>query len=457
MTICLLLFAIAQPQAPAHPAGEWSAAIEDARKLPIEVARYTRYLTLFAVPIEDREPWYTILTFHLWSISREAEPPKPRRISATLYAIYLPDFGIEPTTYGRLTFRDPYFHVQLTADGKKPTGDVPSPAPWVGTIAAQDELRKLTYSQSPLLRADWFVVETSIQEGRGTPGKGTGYYDFLQVIDRASFHKAVGADPKLAEDLKRRIRAIVKESGVSYFPRQIERMDALGGGYWFTLDTLDEGKGERNPLRRLGTEYKHQAEEHYAIGPAGMPWFLLCDENGKLQNSAPDKLGPDTTRTGRRKIIDVGASCVRCHKEILRPIDSWISEALKAPATAEVDYKQAIETRRLYFRDLAGKLKRDREAFAERLMECNGQTPAKNAETYIRLWDQYSEGRLTLADCARELGCSPRRLAEALLAVQVQKKLDPVLVDLLQPNGTVRREHWDEAYPIAQTYIGGKP
>jgi len=455
--MCFLLVFVVGQAGPPSPADEWTMAIADARKLPVEVAKYTRYLTLFAVPIEDREPWYTILTFHLWSISREAEPSKPRRISPTLYAIYLPDFGIEPTTYGRLTYRDPYFHVALTADGKRPINEVPSPAPWVGTVTAQDELRKLTYSQSPLLRADWFVVETSIQDGRGDAKTGTGYYSFIGVTDRAGFQKAVGADPKLADELKRRIRAIVKESGVSYFPRQIERMDALGGGYWFTLDVLDEGKGNRNPLRQLDREYKHQAEEHYAIGPAGMPWFLLCDQDGKLQNSAPDKLGPDTTRTGRRKIIDVGASCVRCHKEILRPIDSWISEALKAPATAEIDYKQAIETRRLYFRDLQGKLKRDREAFAERLLECNGLTPAKNSELYIRLWDQYSEARLTLADCARELGCSPRRLAEVLIVVQDQKKLDPVLVDLLQPKGNVRREMWEEVYPIAQAYIGGKP
>lgn len=458
--LCALIAAVGIAQAPApapSPAGEWAAALADARKLPAEIAKYTRYLTLYAVPLEDREPWYMILTFHLWSISLEAEPPKPRRVSATLYAIYLPDYGTPATTYGRLTFRDPYFHVLLTANGQKPIGDVPSPAPWVGPVTAQDELRKLTYSQAPLLRADWFVVETSIQEGRGDAKTGTGYYSFIGVTDRASFQKAVGADPKLAEDLKRRIRAIVKESGVAFFARQIERMDALGGGYWFTLDVLDEGKGDRNPLRKLDREYKHQAEEHYAIGPAGLPWYLLCDQDGKLQNSAPDRLGHDTTRPGKRKIIDVGASCIRCHKEILRPIDNWVNEALKTPATAEVDYAKAIETRRLYFRDLQGKLKRDREAFAERLKECNGLTPEKNAETYGRLLDWHSEGRLDLADCARELGCSPRRLAEVLIAVQAQRKLDPVLVDLLEPKGTVRREHFEEIYAVVMTYIGGKP
>lgn len=436
------------------PASEWSAALADARRLPPHIAQYTRYLTLYATRIEDREVWRQVLTFHLWSIAREAEPPQLRSVNGTLLAIYLPDFGIEPTTYGRLIYRDPYFHTLLTADGKKPISDTPSPAPWVGTPQEQDELRKLTHSQSPLLRGDWFFVETSIQEGRGKPGEGSGYYDFIGVTDRASFQKAVGADPKIADELKRRIRAIVKESGVAFFPRQIERFDALGGGYWFSLDTLDEGKGERNPLRTL-SDYKHQAEEHYAIGPAGMPWMLLCDDKGKLQNSAPDKLGRDTTRTGKRQIIDCAASCVRCHREILRPIESWVNEVLKTPNTLEVDYRKAIEVRRLYFRDLAGKLKRDREAFAERLLECNGLTPEKNADAYIRCWDWYAEGCLTLEDCARELGCTPKRFSEAIGVAQKQKALDPILADLTKPEGYILRPHWEEIYPIVQTYIGG--
>lgn len=440
------------------PATEWAAALEDARKLPPEIAKGTRYLSLYAVPSMDRAAWRAVLTFHLWSLSREAEPPQPRRVGATLLAIYLPDYGWPGELYGRLTFRDPYFHVRLTADGRKAIDDVPSPAPWVGRPADQDELRKLCVSQAPLLRADWFFVETSIQDGRGKVGESTGYYDWIGVKDRDTFFKAVGADPKKADELKRRWRAIVKESGISQLPRQIERFDAIGGGLWFTMDFTKDGKGGQNALRNLGGDLKHDAEEHYAIGPAGLPWVMLCNDKGELQNFAPPEIGSDTTRPGNRKTIDCAASCIRCHKEILRPIDNWVSEALKVPATAEVDYAKAVEVRRLYFRDLQGKLKRDREAFAERLHECNGYTPAKNAETYARCWDWYFEGRLTLEQAARECGVSPKRLATVLIAVQAQKKLDPVLIDLVrEPPGTVRREGWEEVFPIVQTYLGGPP
>lgn len=438
------------------PGGEWAAALADARRLPPEVARDTRYQTLYGVPEDDRPAWRWILTFHLWSTSREGEPGRPRRVTDTLYAIRLSEFGWPADLYGRLTFRDPYFHVLLTEDGKRPKGDVPSPAPWLGSAAAQDELRALTHSQVPLLRADWFFVETSIQDGRGTPGQGTGYYDWIGVTDRASFQRAVGHDPKLAAERHRQWRAIVKDSGVAHFPRQVERDDALGGGYWFTLDVLDDGKGDRNGLRKLGGDFRHQAEEHYAIGPAGLPWTFLCDAEGNAQASAPDKIGTDDTRPGRRRIIDVNASCVRCHKEILRPLDNWFSE-LTASASAEVPYEKAQELRRLYVRDLQAKLKQDRQAFVDRLKECNGLTPKANAELYARLWDWYAEGRLSLADCAREAGVTPRRLGEVLLAVQRQKKLDPVLADLVRSKPLkIRREHWEEVFPIVQTYLIGE-
>jgi hypothetical protein len=432
---------------------EWSACIADAKKLSPKVAKYTRYHTFAFTRPRDREAWKLMHIFQLWSISREAEPPRPRRISDTLYAIYLPDYGIDPLVYGKLTFTDPYFHVRLTDNGVKPDGNTPSPAPWVGSVENQTLLRTLVDSQAPLLRADWFVVEVSIQDGRN----GTGYYDFIGVKNLAEFQRAVGADPKLADEAKKRWRAVVKKSGISKFPREIERFGALDGGYWFTLDVLDKGTDKKNPIRNPFT-FVHDVEEHYGKGPAGLPWYFLSNNKGERQDSAPDKIGTDTTRKGNRRIIDIGASCIRCHEEILRPIDNWVKETLKIPATGEFDEEKAIEIRRLFFRDLQGKLDRDRQDYVERLKECNGLTPKKNAENYGRLWDSYVEDQLTLNDCAREVGTNPNRLATTLAAVQAQGKLDPVLLDLISnPPSGVLREHWEEVFPIVQIYLGNKP
>jgi hypothetical protein len=445
--------------------GDWQsdvdACLQDARSLPVEAAAYTRYFTFRNSTVREAEELKTAaqaLTFHLWSIAHEPEPPQLRWVNPTLAAINLESFGIDKFVFGRLTLRDPYHHVRLTRDGQK--GEASAAAPQLAAAdggKAVSELIKLTSSQAPLLRWDWFFTETSIQEGRGTPGQGTGYYDFIGVTSRDDFQKAVGADPKVAERLSRRWRAIIKDSGVAHFPRQIERIDALGGGYWFSLDVLDAPTARRNALRQLGTDFEHQAEEHYAIGPAGMPWVLVCNEKGALQPSAPDKIGPDKTRSGNRTTIDAGAGCFRCHKEILRPLDNWVTETLRQPVTAELAYDKARAAQRLYFRGIQAKLENDRKSFADRQMECNGLDPKKNADLYIYWQDRYNEDRLTLADVARELGTTERRLLQTCQAMQSQKTLDPILADfVVHPPNKIRRESFEELFGVLMIYLGGK-
>ena len=237
LAVLLVFASIANSQPPGK---EIEAALADAEKLDPYAAKYTRYFTFANSTTQNPEEIAeakAVLTFHLWGISHEADPPKLRDVNNHLVAIRLDECGIDPFVYGRLLFRDPYHHVPLTEDGKKESAR--AAAFWLGDPGSVSKLIKLTNSQVPILRWDWFLAETSIQEGRGVAGTGTGLYDFYGITSRADFQKKVGADPKLAEGLKRRWRAVVKESGVAHFPRQVERFDALGGGYWFTLDVLD--------------------------------------------------------------------------------------------------------------------------------------------------------------------------------------------------------------------------
>lgn len=448
--------------------GDVAACVADARRLSPHEASKTRYFTAKGTvckTAEDVQEAAKMSVFHLWSISHEPEPPPLRWVTPTIWAANLEYCGISPFTYGNLSYRDPYHHVHLTEDGKKKI-DVAA-APQLGKfalfwgIAVHNqapiaELIKMTESQTPLLRWDWFWIETSIQEGR--TASQTGYYDFLGIKNRDDFQKAVGFDPKLADKTYKRWRAIVKESGVSHFPRQIERDGSLDGGYWFTLDVLDQPTGPRNALRQLDKDFHHQAEEHYAIGPAGMPWLLACSNDGVLQNSAPDRVGPDKTRGGNRTTIDVGAGCIRCHQEILRPIANWAETSFKLPTTAELPIEKALAAQRLYFRPLKQKLDADRQAFADRILQCNGLDPKKNAEIYATWQDRYNEDRLGIDDLARELGTTPKRLGDVLLAVQTQKKLDPVLADLVaSPTGKIRRESVEELFPVLIIYLGANP
>ena len=442
---------------PSTPADAVRAALADAKQLPIEARPYTRYLSLYAVPQSERTDYLRWFTFWAWSLSREAEPGKPRRVTRDLVAIDLRDYGWDPFVYGRLAAVDPYFHVSTTIDGKT-AKDAGLYAPWLPPAETAQLALLLGPSpgvtcQTAILRLDWWVYWTSIQDQRG----GAGYYDFLGITDRASFESLIGLDPKLAAQRKAEHRAIVEHSGVSHFPRQVLRLVSTDGGAWRTLDVLDDARGARNPIRRLDRDYQHQAEEHYGIGPSGLFVFLLCDQDGKLQDAAPDKIGPDKTRLGHNRTrIEVGASCVRCHLEGLRPVSNWMRDVIQSPTTANVDAERARRLR-VYFRDLESKLKADNAAYATRLKECNGLTPAQNAKLFARLWDRY-EAPLTLADCARELGATLAVFERALLEVKSAGKLDPAFAGLVaRVPRPIRREQWEEAFPLAMQYMGGKP
>jgi hypothetical protein len=417
-------------------------------KLHPEIAEHTRYLTTYAVPEKDRPLFEKVLIFHLWSIAHRSNPPQLRRVSPTVLALDLRDFGIDKFVYGRLQWRDPYFHVPLTKDGKTQDQTVSYFGFWINPKAVT-ELAKLTKSSVPILRADWFFVETSIQDGRGKPGEGTGYYDFLGVKNRKDFEKLAGLDLKTVAEREGEWIAIVRDSGVAYHSRQVARLGSFDGGYWVTRDVLDDGRGDRNAIERLDKDYKHQAEEHYAIGKSGLPIYFLSDAEGNIQDAAPDKIGPDTTRPGRRKRIEICMSCVRCHLEVLRPFDSWIRENVVIPNQALLPKEKAEVLKTKYFRDLEGKLKRDQQSFADRIKECNGLDPATNAKAYAAAWDRYAETPLTLVDAARECGCSADNLKSALESIKAQGQLRPSLSELIgKKSGTIRREHWEEVFPV---------
>lgn len=435
--------------------GDIEAAIKDAKTLDPDIVKYTRYFTFKGTIVKDEKELkiaHQIFIFHLWSIAHKPEPPKLRFITPTLVSINLKYFGIDQFVFGRLAYVDPYHHVLLTEDGKKVKTFAAAPQ----TSKNIAELIKLTTSQLCILRWDWFWIQSSIQEGRGEVGQGTGYYDFIGVKNRDDYFKLIGADVKKAEELYHQWIGIIKESGVAYFPRQVQRESIFGGARWFTRDILDPPVGNRNALRQLDKDFKHQAEEHYAPGPSGLPVYLACNSDGVLQNSAPDRVGPDKTRSGNRTTIDVNASCVRCHIEILRPIDNWIKN-FNDPITAELPFSNALNIQSLYFRNLESKLEQDRKIFIDRLKECNGLDPKTNATQYATFFDRYTEQLLDINQVSHELGTTPERLNQVFTALVVQKKLDPVFVDLIKnPKSTIRRELFEELFPVLIIYLGGK-
>ena len=479
MTLAVLILsgAIAgqAPVAPlVSPASEVTAALADAKRLPVELATRTRYVSMYSVPPADRGEFVKVFAFWSNSLSREAELVKPRRVTDTLLAVVLDDYGWTPDVWEKLGDVDPYFHVRLKITSgqtyrffhrggvygrntltpgwyEEPStakdATVSALAPWLPERPVR-ELSVLTLSACPVVRADWWLSTTAIQAGR----KGVGYYDWLGLKKRADFEALVGLDIEASKKVKREVAGIVSRSGVSQLPRQIFRYQSITGGVWQTRDVLDDNVDARNALRQLDGDFKHQAEEWYSFLPNGLFAYYLSDQDGKQQETAPDKLGRDSTSTSNDGRIHVGLSCVRCHAEGIKPIADWARTVYQGDVQlTSPDYVKLKRLRQLYLSDLAGKVERDAGEFAETVAKVNGLKLADNAKTFARVVAAYQESDHGPAEVARQLGTTEAKLLDALRPI---KLLDPILSGLLQvPPVPLRIEDLEQLYPLLAGYV----
>ncbi|HYE78131.1 MAG TPA: hypothetical protein VEI97_09100, partial [bacterium] len=112
-----------------------AAALADARKLPPELRKEVRYLSLHNLPEADRPGFLRALAFHVNSLSREAELVVPTGVSPDLLRVSFIDHGWKREVWEKLAPVEPYFHlleqrVVKEVEIKAPVA-VPTPAPAV--------------------------------------------------------------------------------------------------------------------------------------------------------------------------------------------------------------------------------------------------------------------------------------------------------------------------------------
>lgn len=454
---------------------EHQAALDDARRLGPVIAARTRYLTMYTIAEGKRADMLNVLAFWVNSLSREADIVRPRQVTKSLVAVLLDDYGWDAATWDKLADEDPFFHVKIKfaagthgkryfpAEGGSKAGwydarfletkVVSAIAPWIPADQAA-ELVALTQSAAPILRADWWFSRTSIQAGRN----GTGYYDWFGLKKREDFEKLVGLNVKESQRVKREVAGIVARSGVANFPRQIFRFQSITGGYWVTRDALDDNQNERNALRQLDADYKHQAEEHYGYLPNGLFAFYLSDDKGVQQDTAPDKIGPDKTAPGNDGRIHVGLSCARCHVEGLRPIADWSRRVFQGPLKlSSPDPDKARRLRQIYLGELQEKIADDITSYTKVLKRTNGLSPLDNSKVIAWAWEAYVERDLTPADAAAELGVDEKTyLAKLRAAFAANPLADAVLAShIAEPPLPIRSDDWEQLFPlVAPTVLG---
>lgn len=493
ITSLLLIAEPAKSLAPAasvkslpSPAGEVAAAWRDAGRLPADHARQTRYLSLYNVPAEQRAAAIKVLTFHVNSLSREADLVRPRRVTDSLVAVELDSYGWPAAAWERLADADPWFHAQVQSevartkeevrdqeyghhiDGKwvrtrvekervpvttKETVKQTVLAPWLPVLETTF-LVAATGSQAPVLRADWWIDQTGQQRGE------RGYYEFLGLKALADAEKLAGLDRKAAATARREVAAIITDSGVTLNNRQIFRLGAVSGGWWETRDTVNS-VGKKNAVRNLDGDFDHDAGEIYFTLPNGLFGLALADKAGKLAATAPDTIASDGASTNTDRRVRVGVSCIRCHVEGLRPIDDWSRKVFRVgneTALASPDREKSRRLKQLYLGPLQRSLTEDRAKYAETLLELTGLKPDELSKAYAAAWAQHESAPILPADAAREIGCTEEELIGALKAYQKAGGLTDLALAgwTADPPVPIRREHLEEQAPVLFTLLKGQ-
>ncbi len=466
----------AQPARPWLPIDAAHAAVADARALPAGLSQYTRYLDIGHIPAVDRPSLIGVLGGHINSLSTEEMAP-PKIVPGTrgaLLRLNLLDYGAAwQVAWEQLATADPWYQLELNrresvrwpggrwTDGKVYAAGsfrvlrrtkVRVLAPWLsegpGGQVALARLVALTQSRAPIVRGDWFLWQTAIQQGRAP-----GYYDFLGIRDQKGFEAVIRFDARLARRLEQR-RAVVF-SGIALQPRRVERTATVLGGLWRTFD-VELATGRSNPLRILDDkDFVFQATRQFAPLLNGLPAWWLGNDKGVRQNKAPDQIiGGDRLGGGVDTQLHIGLGCIRCHfagkRDGIQPIIAAPLRKVSSP-----DYERQRELTRQYLRDVSPLILKDQAGYAAAVAEATGGlTTAEYGREYQRWYSWYDDARVDAARAAADMGVSEAALLAALRALDRRGTLDSVL-SIVSSGGAIPIQQWAEVFPLAQAAVRG--
>ncbi len=428
-----------------------AVALSDLDTLAKEDQPFVRYLYLPmpATGIEYRN-FVTAQRLGVNLISREAQLAYPLEVGPGVFRVDLRDYQWSVKVFDKLGDIDPYFHrndvvteiVTVTEDyyewwpggfwrdgcyyypnsfqvqrqrQKRVKRQVVKRTLYVPQGAGQlASLVLLTDSNAPIVRADWFLVQTARQVDLRNRQTGAGYYDFLGLKTLDDYLRLIGQGKTNGNT----IRAVVNFSGVTQNNRQVLREGAEFGGHWTTFEVVDQS-GRGIAIQELrDKELNAAASEHYGPLPNGLPVTFLNNAQNVRQDSVPDNIASDksplnVSNDGR---VHVNIACMRCHAgNVLQPI----ADDVRAVYTGRLqtitnDKGVALELQRQYGANLDRALARDRVLFQDAFTAATGKTAQQAAEIYTREFHRYATDPVTVDAIANELGVKAPQLDKAL-------------------------------------------
>ena len=413
------------PQLIAPPASRaWIANADIVRTIYDDVQRhdsadrqFLRYFTLthlYNAGLSDDElqSYRLGLSKLINSLSWGAKIVVPQAIDAaqTVLQIDLRDFKWNDKTWDAIIAQNPYSFLAETAQTR--------------------DLARLTRTELPFVRADWFVAAASVPPL---------YHQVLDIPDNSAGLESL-LRISVADDIQqlRVARAGFNKSGISQNNRLIERHETYFGAYWRSYD-FGHSDGRANLFSHpLGPDagansFRADGGEIIFNLPNGLQAYMLVDGAGDRLDKASLAIVSDPRRPDRA--VANGLSCISCHIGGIHEKADEVREAvhanLKSFSAAEAEAVAAIYLPQAKMRELQAK---DAERF-QAALKLTGVLPSRT-EPVLMLVQRF-EQPLDLTLTSAELGIEPAKLLKQLDTAPQSSR---TLAALRVPGGTIQRQ-----------------
>lgn len=344
------------------------------------------------------------------------------------------------------------------------------------------EVYKMTGTNLPMVRADWFVstasrppyyhlllydlvlpnvvrrqrVEVDDPEG----GKFTEYN--MTAKDLESFLRV----DVLSNIARARVaRSAFSKSGVSSGSRLLERHSALFGAYWksydFTRQNIDQDV-LRKPFGPLGAshlpnaakrEFRHDGGEIIFNLPNGLQGYLLVDAKDNRLAFGPPSLVSDGSRAlGNAQIVN-GISCMYCHSQGM--IKGGFRDEVRLGA-AGLSTEELAVMKRIYLdpADFDALLDRDEQRYKRALEACEKdyyppqpKYTAGQHEPIKAVAQRFVTQDLALVDLAAELDISSDALKAKIESSDVLRRR--LGLAGVAAGGRIKRAAWEKGTALS--------
>lgn len=354
-----------------------------------------------------------------------------------------------------------------------------STAPWLA-IEQDEKLRgatmanlvKITNTQNPILRADWFNAYATWAPAyyeligltlKPNPEKDDDAKKRPKVYLEDDFNKLVKLDEKVA--LQEIVAAVADTKLVTLHNRILQRfttpVGTLGGSYWRSQDT-DTGIDDEDYLNNIATfdTPKIKAQEVIATGRNGLHLYMLTDNKKRILDVAVANIAQHSDIMPTKlqdKQIWAGRNCMLCHASG----QNYIKDKVRTIAQGRIglfitdkakDRVLAVKIEEAFSPDIKAIVDNDNAKYAAAVLAATGL----EAKTVGRLFEdvivEYLDKPVNLEKMARAAGFEDAKLDEML---REGTNLDYTLVSALQnPPEDISRIPWErQGYSALMQYV----